>query len=79
MESQTVYTIRNFGNDRNCEGVRGVRAILSEHYRGRSVSIQFASSGTGILKTVFVDVSEAGEASLSYGTCAPLSDSDLQA
>jgi len=58
-----VITIRNFGNDKQCQSVDDVLVYI-QAYKGKCVSIHDTRPGGKIL---FVDVLDSGQVRHTYG------------
>lgn len=72
-----MFTIRDFGNNRDAHSVTELRQLLARHYRGRSVSIcTRRPSGMDLL--LFVDVDDQGGVRLSYGSQGPVDWAGLE-
>lgn len=72
-----MFEIRNFGNNVKCDDANSVLSALSEKYAGKSVSVAFGSKVSGIKKILFVDVSNDGLVTHSYGDKAELNVESL--
>ncbi len=62
-----TFKIKNFGNDKECDSVSELLSVIDSEFRGRSISIVFPTEPHGMIKTVFVDVSDDGDLTYSYG------------
>jgi hypothetical protein len=72
LRTLTKLKIKNFGNDKEYESVDELRAALSDEYRGTHVSVVYPVKPTGMLRTVYVSVCDAGTVSETYGEGEPL-------
>ena len=64
------YKVKNFGNDSVCSTREELRAVLKKKYAGKSVAIH-TPRPSGVDKVDYVDVSDSGEVSFSFGARAP--------
>lgn len=70
--------VKNFGNDESFRDFSELQQSLSEHYKGKHVSIVFPMKPSGLMKTVFVSISEDGQVRKSYGSEALIDFDSLQ-
>lgn len=59
--------IKDFGRDRLFPTVNDLKKALSEQYKGQHVSIVYQTKPSGLTRTVFVSVDDAGGVNSSYG------------
>ncbi|WP_417652136.1 hypothetical protein [Citrobacter freundii] len=58
--------IKDFGRDRKFRSVDELQSTLSEQYKGQHVSIVYPAKPSGLLRTVFVSVDDAGGVNRTY-------------
>ncbi|MFC5079575.1 hypothetical protein VTH8203_01359 [Vibrio thalassae] len=61
-----MFLIRDYGNDTPCKSIVELKSQLAALYPNQSVSIQYARP-SGIETVDFVDVSDSGVVTESYG------------
>jgi hypothetical protein len=62
-----MLKIKAFGQDRQFLTVKALQSALSHEYKGRHVSIIYATKPSGLLKTIFISVGEDGAVNQTYG------------
>lgn len=62
-----MIKIKNSGCEQPFDSVDELQSALSEHYQGQHVTIVYTSRPHGMLRSVFVSVTDTGEVRHSYG------------
>lgn len=62
-----MIKVKCFGSDSTCSSAESLEKLLSNHYQGKSISVVYASTPHGTLKTEFLDIGVNGEVRKSYG------------
>lgn len=59
--------VKNFGKDQTFSSISELKATLAEKYRDMHVSIVYPAKPSGLLRTVYVSINDAGEVRETYG------------
>ncbi len=70
--------IKDFGRDRLYPTVNDLKKALSEQYKGQHVSIVYQTKPSGLTRTVFVSVDDAGGVNQTYGDQSPVDFSAIK-